>query len=528
MEQDTASAFLRLNGYSFGQAAIKIEKRNGQDQFDEALDEQSNGLWGKMKIMLSRRYNEEQKFLDLSDLQNDTVLESLGMMIAPSKTKSKFFPALMKVCNAIFVGEEEKKVSVQKVSLANNKLVNVSHVTALSQTFPALLDLDLSNNALEDMSSMEAWRWKFRYLDCLTITGNLVDAPINLNEFLHWYPTLRTLNGQRVRSDQDAEAAVVEGSLPLPVYQSVFSDEDQIAEKFLKEFFPLYDNDREALVSKFYDAQSSFSFSVNTSAPRDPSDPQAKVPPWDAYIKKSRNLTKLTHLPTKMARFFKGADQIRDIWLTLPRTAHPSLDPDPAVPLDALKWSVDCHAIPGLPDPSGQSPSGVGGLLIVAHGERDEMDEQSQARVKRSFDRTFILGPGEAFKGVRVISDVLLLRAYGGFQGWQNKSSTLPGQLLLENTPGELQVPQSIPQDSPVGPDTILPPDGWGVAQFGKPDEVLQKEKLATDLSIMTRLKLYFAGQLMNQTEWDLAGAMSAFNQAKVRPSSIASKLTTC
>ena len=512
---DTTSAFLRLNGYNFGQSAIKVEKRSGQDTFDESLDEQSNGLWGKMKTMLGRRYNEEQKFLDLSNLESDTVLENLGMMIASSRTKSKFFPALMKVCDTIFVGEE-KRAAVRKVSLANNKLENVSNVTALSQTFPELLDLDLSNNNLADLSSMRAWRWKFRHLDCLAVTGNPLDTPVNGNELLHWYPTLRTLNNHRVRTDQEAEAAVAEGVLPQAVYQSVFSDEDQIAENFLKDFFPLYDTDRESLISKYYDAQSSFSLSVNTSAPRDPNDPSAKAAPWDAYIKKSRNLTKLSHLPTKIARLYKGTDQIRDIWLTLPRTTHPLLDPNPAFPLDALKWSVDCHAIPGLPDPSGQSPTGVGGLLIVAHGEQEELDEKTNAQVKRSFDRTFILGPGDAFKGVRVISDVLLLRAYGGYQGWQDRKGTMPGQQLLQSSPGESQIVQPVPQDGPIGPDTILPPEGWGIAQIGKPDEVLQKEQLATELSVMSRLKLYFAGLLLAQTEWSLSGAMSAFNQAKV------------
>lgn len=119
-------------------------------------------------------------------------------------------------------------------------------------------------------------------------------------------------------------------------------------------------------------------------------------------------MKRVTQLPARMTRLFPGRHNIQQCFSSLPLTRHPPLQ-------DIAKWCLECESIENVPDVSGQS---VGGLMITAHAEFDEIDvSNGQVTATRSFDRTWILGPGAS--GVRVVSDLWLIRAYGGIEAWQ-------------------------------------------------------------------------------------------------------------
>ncbi|KAL9119615.1 MAG: hypothetical protein Q9187_003832 [Circinaria calcarea] len=503
--KDTPSV-IRLNGYMFAGVKLSVEmsaretnaratSKNPEQKLSE--EEQSEGtgqLKDKMTAMLSHRYNTELKLLDLSNLGTDPEFANTGMFETKER-QAKFFPALMKVCDLIFTTREQKREAVVSVTLANNNLPNISTVTTLSQTFPELKNLDLSSNQLKDLEAIDAWRWKFRNLDHLILSNNPLETavPTYQNDVLRWYPTLRILNATQVRSDEEAR----EGSrdqLPLPILGASFRDEGSVGEGFLKGFFFGYDTDRSTLARSYYDAQSSFSLSINTSAPRAPETVGVKNLTWESYIKHSRNLTRVTHLTTRMARVYKGTKNITDLWLTLPSTRHPDYSAEPQ------KWCIECHSLPGLPDPSGQSAGGVGGLLIVVHGEFGEMDVSTgNTLCTRSFDRIFVLGPGGGFGGVRVISDVLVLRAYGSHEAWKPDPVSNSSTVLCQ--PSETL--------------NSVVPVGWGVKGPGKSDDQVLKEMLALDLSKVTRMTLDYSGLCLEQSGWDMAKAAKTFEDAK-------------
>ena len=498
---------MKLNTFTFAGAALKIEAVAGKDTSKNAHDKGQSSPFAKqddpetsstiehLKSLLSRRYNAEAKLLDLSQLGSDPELVSLGMFNTTS-TESKFFPALMKVCDTNFASVREKDEAIISISLANNALTDIRSVTTLSQTFPALKNLDLSNNQLGSLSVLDGWRWKFRKLEQLVLTGN----PLEINEpqykidILKWYPTLLMLNNEQVRTEQEVKAAATT-KLPLPVLGPSFLDEASIAEDFVKQFFPAYDSDRTTLANSLYDTQSTFSLSINMTAPR--SHEHSKVEPWDQYVKRSRNLTKLNNPSAQMARRLTGSESIRDCFTNLPATRHPDLLTEPE------KWCIECHTMPGLPDPSGQSPSGVGGLIVTIHGEFSEIDVSTgQPTAIRSFDRTFILGPGAGPGGIRVANDMLVLRAYGGHASWKAEevdASTVPGMSTQQ-----LQQHQ------------IILPDGFGVPAPDKPEEQTRKEALAVDLSRATGMTLEYSGLCLEQSNWNLQEAMAMFEQAKV------------
>ena len=490
---------LRINHFTFAGASLKME---GPVAKTTPLDKDANSETPKtietLKAVLSRRYNVEAKLLDLSQLGSDPELVNIGIFNATS-TESKFFPALMKVCDGICASSHEKEEAVVSVSLANNALIDISSVTTLSQTFPAIKNLDLSNNQIPHLKALEGWRWKFRKLDHLILSGNPIEMkePNYKTEVTKWYPTLTTLNTIQIRSPE--EAANIAGSkLPLLILSASFRDEASIAESFVKQFFPGYDSDRTALASAYYDAQSTFSISINTSAPRGEIDATSHhAASWDQYIKRSRNLMRVNHMPARMSRLHTGTDSIKDCFTTLPATRHPNLLTEPH------KWCIECHTLPGLPDPSGQSVSGVGGLIVTVHGEFSEVNvSTNETTVTRSFDRTFVLGPGGGVGGIRVACDTLVLRAYGGFEAWKPEEVEAPIVALA-------------PVQAP--PHQIPVPDGFGIGGPGKTDEMVQKEVLALELSRATGMTLEYSAMCLEQSGWNLEGAGMAFEQAKVR-----------
>ncbi|MCJ1451795.1 nuclear mRNA export, poly(A)+RNA binding protein [Mycoblastus sanguinarius] len=489
----------RLNQYTFAGATLSIEVHHKKPPekrtpLESDADSETPHTIDVLKAVLSRRYNIESKLLDLSYLGNDPELVNIGMFSTTSR-ESKFFPALMKICDSIFTTPQEKEDAITSVSLANNFLTSISAVTTLSQTYPALKNLDLSNNQINNLSALASWRWKFRKLEHLILSGNPIEVeePTYHNDILKWYPTLSFLNMIQVRSPEEAKANAQRNTspnntarkntspgtiapkttsskpaardLPFPILGPSFQDEGSISESFLKHFYSAYDGDRGSLANAFYDSQSTFSLSINTSAPRAPDSTGQKIAGWDAYIKRSRNLKKVGQLPAKTSRLHTGTDSIRDAFLSLPPTRHPDLM------VEGQKWCIECHPIPYLPDPAGQAAGGVNGLMIMVHGEFSEVDVSTgQSTTMRSFDRTFVLGPGGGIGGVRVIADTLVLRSYGGHSAWQ---------------------PEGVKTDVQV------------------------QQRLATELSKATGMNLEYSIQCLEQNRWNMGDAVKNFEEAK-------------
>ncbi|KAF4556009.1 TAP C-terminal domain-containing protein [Elsinoe fawcettii] len=461
---------LRLDQFEWAGNKITIKESDGTS---EGTQNTINMLRG----VLERRYNPELKLLDLSALGQDPDLKASAIFDSRTTT-SKFFPAMMKVLDKQFETQAQKNEAIQSVSLANNDLPNLTTVTTLAQTLPALKNLDISGNQLSKLDDIENWKKKFGHLDHLVISNNPIEQnePELIKTLVSWYKKLRMLNSIQVRTDEEAAKSTAVGPLPFPIRSPVFQDEGHIAENFVRTFFTGYDTDRAALARLYYDEKSDFSYSINTQAPRDPNATEAIGPQeWDAYIKRSRNLKRLNHLPARQARLSKGVESVIQNWQLLPVTRHPDLA------ADAKKWLIECQLQPGLPDPTGQSPGGVDGFLVTIHGEFDEIDVSTgQAKKKRSFDRTFIIGPGGP-SGVRVINDMLIVRAYGGTQAFE------PDDENQVNQPGT---------DAPGLPT-------------GLTTEVAEKMVLA--LQEQTGMTVGYAKDCLEQVTWDFDRALQAF-----------------
>jgi nuclear RNA export factor len=188
------------------------------------------------------------------------------------------------------------------------------------------------------------------------------------------------------------------------------------------------------------------------------------------------------------------------------------------------EWLIECHPIPGLPDPTGRSPTGVGGLLISVHGKFDEFEEPAGNKVHtRSFDRTFVLGPGGGIGGLRVINDMLCLRAFGGSQAWIPEVEQAAVQSAIP-----LTIPPTIPPTLKPAIQPSNPPqkqsqkvhpqaeNGYGMPAPGKAEEQVRKEQIILETSFRTKMTLEFSELALAGNNWDLDAALKNFEELKV------------
>lgn len=473
----------KLNNFVFAGANLSIKAcesvappRGPKDDRTE-VSRTAQETKEKFRAILASRYDPNLKLLNLSALAQDAGLLEMGFGTFDGKTTSKLFPALMVVADQLFKSWQEKRDAIVSVSLANNGLSDVSAVTSLAQTFPDIKNLDLSSNNLKDLKAISAWRWKFRNLETLVLSSNPIETQVpDFNvEIMKWYPKLQNLNFVQVRTPEEIAAAIEAVNTPIPISGPDFRDVSQVGENFIRQFITLYDSDRGALLSNFYDAESVHSLAVNMHAPRS-REHIAPVPSWDAYTKHSRNLTKLTYAGPRLNRRYKGAQAIQAVWSELPATRHPDLG------TEAAKYIIECHPLPGLADPLKQNPGGVDGLIITMHGEFAEQNASTENAL-RSFSRTFILGPGApGGPPIRVVSDMLALRAWTPL--------AMPTQTAT----------QSPPQAAP----PVISA------------EQQQKEDIARQLMEKTGMTMDYAVLCLEQTAWELPRAFEAFQQTKV------------
>jgi nuclear RNA export factor len=453
----------------FAGATLHItEAPEGLTNAEATLSSTALEVKERLRGILSLRYNVEAKLLDLSALGVDPNLNQMGFFSGES-TPEKMFRALMAVCDDIFKTAQAKRDAIASISLAGNNINDVVQIMSLTDTFPDMVNLDLSRNQFKDIRALQKWRYRLRCVQTILLNGNPIEvaSPNYKAELVTWFPKLLNLSGTQVRTPEQV-AAQEAASRPTPIPQNGadFRDINRVGEGFITEFLPLYDADRQSLAIKYYDEQSTFSIAVNTQSPHAPNVP---LPTWGAYIKFSRNHVKINHPPARQQRLFTGTNQIQAVWQQLPRTQHPNL----TAQLD--KYIVDCHPIHGLADPAGQSQLGVDGMIMTIHGEFEDQESGTTKTAKRSFSRTIVLGPGGPGRNpIRVVSDMLSLKAF---------------------------IP--VPASASVAPPATA--------------ENQQKEQMLVELCKQTGMTPEYSRFCLDGANWNFDMALASFNEKKVR-----------
>ncbi|KAK6517463.1 nuclear mRNA export, poly(A)+RNA binding protein [Arthrobotrys megalospora] len=473
-----AGGNLRIQPVNELPASIQAALKPTVDRSEEAQQ-----LAVLLKNVLSSRYVADAKMLDLSALGTHPQLQGSGFFSQES-TKAKMFPAMMKVADEQFTNRAEKREQVVSVNLSGNTLSDISMVVSLATTFPELKNLSLENNNIATFKQLEAWRFKFRKLEQLILTGNPITQLPNYREDCRkWWRSLVMLDNEVYPEPPPAskiDKSAGPGAfppMPLTIQPCGVVDDQEHTNNFLSTFFPMFDSDRNLCVQTFYNESSLFSISVNVSAPRLSGDTKHNIQKWDAYIPKSRNMVRLRNPTAIKDRCAKGPANILKNWDTLPRTLHDVTDPS--------KWNYDSKNV---------SFGDIVGMVMSVHGEYEEPENVAREGIasKRSFTRSFLVLPNGA-NGYLVRRDILVVRAYGGSSAWQ---------------------PETLAPQPPQPAGVIAQAPGVIPQIPGQPG-IDPKQQMIQQLMGQTGLTPKYAEMCLEQTGWDLAKAMQAFNEVR-------------
>lgn len=450
----------------------------------------------KLTGVLADREDPRTKILKLERLDEDERLGALGTPISNTITsiQANPFQRLMRICESekIFRSRADKLERIESISLSNNGLLDVSHIFELAKAFPDIRNLDLSQNGFRELKALELFRGKFQRLDWLILSSNPIESwnPNYTQTVVEWFPSLRKLNQTQVRTDEAAAAAVAaavakDDVLPMATVKDNFQDQDHIAENAIRQLINGMDKDRVTLARTLYDDESTFSLSYNPSPPLLLTAQSAS---WEPHLNQDRNLKDVPQLGPRIKRMAKGIKAIEQALKLLPPTRHPDLVNE------SNRYSFDCTPVPGIPDPKGQSASGVLGFKVDVRGSFEELPDGTTTNktVTRSFDRTFILGPGAKPGTVRIVSDMLVLRAEGGHDALQTKS----------RTSADLQ--------------TGTAAASTGVAGATKSAEDVKRASMADQISKATGLTMQLTMQLLVDSGWNFKLALDNYKTASV------------
>lgn len=205
-------AFGKINGFTFTSAhgsqkltitgpGIRSKSPNAMetsgDKDSATVNPETSATIELLKGFLSRRYQADEKLLNLTKIADDEEVAKSGMF-RDDRTQRKFFPALMVVCDQTLKSAEEKREAIHSVTLSGNNLPNLDVVRDLSTTLPHIQNLDLSGNNFANIRVLKPWKQRFRSLQHLIVE---IAEPGWEEELTSWFPKLRILNGQQVRPD---------------------------------------------------------------------------------------------------------------------------------------------------------------------------------------------------------------------------------------------------------------------------------------------------------------------------------------
>ncbi|KAI0833225.1 NTF2-like protein [Trametes gibbosa] len=467
-----------------------------------------NGAPGSGKVIelwkewVNRRWNKEAKFLNLERMHEDEFLKRHRLTCPSSPDGAREAQVVFKIASKL-------EPPVETISLAHNDLASGRIMSTLAHFMPKLANLSLEGNKLggwKEIEYISGKRGRLEQLRELVLIGNpMRDLEIKNDRVQQYksdiarrFPSLEMLDGEpvvRVAFDAPTPSASTSArhhtlltSFAWNVEPSFIAGVDgTIVSNFFVRFFPLFDNQRGALLDA-YAPDATFSFSANTGIPprariegihvsKDfPNQRKLEWAPWlSGGLGGSRNIGRLTGGMQQLTQSLHlGSEQAVKAMADLPSTKHD------------VTGSPEQFSVDAFPIRQGESTN----LLVTVHGQFAELPSEGI----RSFDRSFVLAiapEGSRAKqngwDVVILSDQLVVRAYSSYEAWR---------------PGPIRVQAG----------DLLPSPGLQQALAPLPEP---QRALMQDLILRTRLNLQFAEDCLKNNEWDLERALANYEQVK-------------
>ncbi|KAK6379707.1 nuclear mRNA export, poly(A)+RNA binding protein [Exophiala oligosperma] len=150
--------------------------------------------------VIHKRYNAGDKHLILNLLSEEPDLINAGLVVSEP---TKLYKAIFALCESrIWETLPKRKEAVLSVSLRDNYFQTIHDTLPLANAFPHIQNLDLANNALQDLEALKFRKNQFSNLQHIILSGNPVASkPDTLNTLLKLYPNLKFYNNEPIQND---------------------------------------------------------------------------------------------------------------------------------------------------------------------------------------------------------------------------------------------------------------------------------------------------------------------------------------
>ncbi|KAH9928646.1 uncharacterized protein B0H18DRAFT_999876 [Fomitopsis serialis] len=473
---------------------------------------ESSGIVEKWKEFVKRRWNAEAKFLNLERVAEDVYVQRNRMWVHGSAEKE--LSVVFKLASVLFP-------EVQTISLAYNNLVSGKVLMRLPHYLPNLVNLSLQGNKLgvwKDLDYISSRKARLPQLRELILLDNpLRNAQYEKDngeryksEVARRLPSLEMLDMEPIPkiafdvphapTSHGAPAGPAPTTFPVEMGEPFITGVDgALLSSFLMRFFPLFDNQRTALMDAYH-PNATFSFSANTSVPvrariegyryskEMPNQRKQEWGPWGIGKGASRNLNRLAggSADRLVKSLHVGNEEIVKAMAQLPTTKHD------------VAGSPEKFCIDAWPVQQGDSPQ----LFVTIHGQFEE----EPSRCVMSFDRSFILAPapeGSRAKqsgwDVQILSDMWVIRQYSSHEAWR---------------PGPMRVQAGDPlRPAPAGaPTSLQSPPSLQEMLATMPEP---QRSLVMQICQRTGLNFEYAVQCLEGNAWDVERAVANFEQVK-------------
>lgn len=325
-----------------------------------------------LKKCLSKRFNVSQKCLDLSSIHTDPALVSENIQVTLNQNKC---------VRAVLEIIEENIPGLSCLNLSNNKLLHLTDLADLVQKTPSLKSLNLSCNELrseEELDNLKGLGLVELWLDRNPLCDCFDDQTSYIRALRERFPRLCKLDGHAL---PPPISFGIETSTVLPPCKGSYLVSDEIMgviQRFLQQYYSLYDSgNRQQLMNAYHDGAS---FSISLPPLTNPTRCMLAE-----YHDANRNLKQITDSSTRIRNLKRSRLNVVAYLNELPKTQH-----------DMSSFTVDVNTY-------------TNSLLAftVSGLYKDVIGGSKQA--VRGFSRVFITVPAPN-SGLCIVNDELYVR----------------------------------------------------------------------------------------------------------------------
>lgn len=416
----------------------------------------------KLKLVLAKRYNTNNKALDLSKFHADPELQDMCFAL--------YKPIILSTVMDIVA---QNIPDLEAISLNNNRLMNLETLKNGFKKTPHVKILHLANNKIRDVANLDALM-KLPVID-LVLDGNPLcnkfrDKDTYISEVRKRFPKCIKLDGIDLPPPISFD---ISEETHLPDGQQTFlcnSEGEVIVRQFLEQYFQIYDTENRQPLLQAYHEHAVFSL---TMAYPYGYGKEKNVSWLNWYNTDNRNILKLTDGDRRFKLLRQGHLSVVSYLQEMPQTKH-----------DIHSFTVDLTIFtPHM-------------ISLTISGMYKELKSGHKIPPTRFFFRTLVIVP--AGTGFCIANDLLHVSNATPDQAKEAfKTPSLP------TPPSGTAAPPSTPEASP-----IIPPVSVAVSPIL---DKSTKEEMVKQIALKTGMNWEWSLKCLEGNDWDFVRAVGVF-----------------